>query len=130
MIDLRTLTLSRCMHPNVFIRVLQPATSSSEAVACPKLEELVLVLHSHETMAHIMSVVKMAAARASRGEKLRTVRIAGEQDAATFDVSELRKHVRNAEPGPDRGYPSPFLFFFLLQGTRLPVMPFCFPHSA
>ena len=97
--DLRTLTLSRGMNPNAFIRALQPVTSSSEAVVCPKLEELILVLYSHLTMAHIMSVIEMAAARESRGEKTRTVRIVGGRNATTFDVTELRKHVYNVERG-------------------------------
>ena len=87
------------MNPNAFIHALQPVTSSSEAVVCPKLEELVLVLYSHITMAHIMSVIEIAAARESRGEKIMAVRIVGERDAATFDVSELRKHVWNVEYG-------------------------------
>ena len=95
--NLRTLTLSKCRHPDIFISALQPATGSSEVVACPRLEELVLALHPQETMSHITSVTKMAAARKLRGEKLRTVRIVGGRDAANFDVSELRKHVWNVE---------------------------------
>ena len=95
--NLRTLTLSKCRHPDIFISALQPATGSLEVVACPRLEELVLALHPHETMSHITSVTKMAAARELRGEKLRTVRIVGGRDAANFDVSELRKHVWNVE---------------------------------
>ena len=98
--DLRTLTLSTCRPPDTFICSLQPATGSSEVAICPKLEELVLVLNVYETMSHITSVTKMAAARASKGEKLRTVRIVGGRDAADFDVSELRKHVWNVEYGP------------------------------
>jgi len=39
----------------------------------------------------------MAAARALRGEKLKTVRIVDGRDAADLDVSELRKHVWNVE---------------------------------
>jgi len=95
--DLRTLTLSRCRHPDIFICALQPATGSSEVVVCPKLKELVLVLHPHETMTHITNITKMAAARALRGEKLRTVKIVGRRDAANFDVSELGEHVWNVE---------------------------------
>jgi len=94
---LRTLTLSKCRHPDIFISALKPATGSSEVAVSPKLEELVLVLHPQETMSHITSITKMAAARASRGEKLKTVRIVGGRDAANFDVSELRKHVWNVE---------------------------------
>ena len=43
--DLRTLTFSGCRNPNIFICALQPATGSLEVVVCPRLEELVLVLH-------------------------------------------------------------------------------------
>jgi len=43
--DLRTLTLSRCRDPDIFIGALQPATCSSEIAVCPKLEEFVPVLH-------------------------------------------------------------------------------------
>ena len=97
--DLRTLTLSKCRSLEVFIRALQPATSPTEVVVCPKLEKLVLVLHPYEMMSHITSVIEMAAARALRGEKLRTVRIVGGRNATTFDVAELRKHVYNVERG-------------------------------
>ena len=51
----------------------------------------------HETESHITSVIEMAAARALRGEKLKTVRIVDGRDAADLDVSELRKHVWNVE---------------------------------
>ena len=95
--DLRTLTFSECRNPDIFIRALQPSTSSSEVVVCPKLEELVLVVFTGETMFRITRATEMAAARASRGKKLRTVRIAGGWSAANFDVSELRKHVWNVE---------------------------------
>jgi len=97
---LRTLTLSECHFPHILMYALQPAMSSSEVVVCPKLEELVLVFHPHETMSHITSVIEMAAARASRGGKLRAVRIFGGHDTANFDVSELRKHVQNVEYRP------------------------------
>ena len=96
---LRVLTFSRCTNPDIFIRALQPAARSSEAVVCPKLEELDLVLNPHETIAHITSVIEMAAARVSRGKKLRTVRILGGCGAADLDVSELTKHVWNVEFG-------------------------------
>jgi len=98
--DLRTLTLFTCPTLDIFIRALQPATSLSEVAVCPKLEELVLVLYPSERMSHITSVVEMAAARASRGEKLRTFRIVGGRDTTNVDISELRKHVWNVEFGP------------------------------
>jgi len=98
--DLRTLTLSGCRFPHIFIYALQPSMSPSEVVVCPKLEELVLVLHPHERMFHTTRVIEMAAERASRGEKLRTFSVFGGQSIANVDVSELRKHVWNVEYGP------------------------------
>jgi len=100
---LRTLTFSRCRNLDIFIRALQPAISSLEVVVCPKLEEIVLVLHSFEMMSRITSVVEMAEARELRGEKLRTVRIVDEHDTADLDVSELWKHVWNVEFGSSVG---------------------------
>jgi len=93
--DLRTLTLSRCRSPYTLIHALLPC--SSEVVVCPKLEELVLTPHPHE---RIVGVIEMVAARASRGEKLRTLRIIGGLDAVDLDVSELGKYVCNVEYGP------------------------------
>jgi len=101
--DLRTLTLFKCDTPQVFIRALQPAMSSPEVMVCPKLEEVVLVLDLHEETPDITDFIKMAAARASRGEKLRTIRIVEGQGKADLDVSELRKHVWNVEYGPGVG---------------------------
>ena len=98
--DLRTLALLGCNTPQPLIRALQPTTSSSEVMVCPKLEELVLVLCLREEVPYIASLIKMAAARASRGEKLRTIRIIEAQCKANLDVSELRKHVWNVEYGP------------------------------
>ena len=98
--DLRTLTFSRCANLDIFIRALHPATGSSEVVVCPKLEELVLVLHPREIMSRITSVIEMAAARALRGEKIRTIRIVDGRGTADLDVSELRKHVWNVEYRP------------------------------
>ena len=98
---LRTLTFSRCTNPDIFIHALQPATSSSGVVVCPKLEELVLVLHPYEKMSPITSIIEMVVARASRGEKLRTVRIIGGCGTADPDVLKLRKHVWNVEYYPE-----------------------------
>ena len=97
--DLRTLTLPGRSFPSTPIHALEPC--SSEAVVCPKLEELVLMPHPHERMSRIIvGVTEMAAARASRGEKLRTFRIVGGLDAVDFDMSELGKYVCNVEYGP------------------------------
>ena len=100
--DLRTLMLSGCTNQEVFIRALQPTTSWSEFVVCPKLEEIVLTL-LFKGMFDTTSVVEMAAARASKGKRLRTIRIIGGQGGAGLDVSELRKHVWNVEHSPGTG---------------------------
>ena len=98
--DLRTLTLSECMSPDILIRAMRPATSSSEVMVCPKLEEFVLVVYPFYfgvDLPEITSIIEMAAARASRGGKLKTVRIFCRHGATDLDLSELRKHVWNVE---------------------------------
>ena len=100
--DLRTLTLSGCMYPDILIRALQPPTSSSEVMVCPKLEVFVLVLYPFYfglEPSEMTSIIEMAAARASRGGKLKTVRIFCRHGTADPDLSELRKHVWNVEYG-------------------------------
>jgi len=96
--DLRTLTLSKCISPGTLIHALQP-TASSEVMVCPKLEEFILVpYHLHlGDRSDITSITEIAAARASRGGKLKTVRIFSGPGTANLDVSELRKHVWNVE---------------------------------
>ena len=101
MINLRTITLSKCGGPQIFIQALQPGTSSSEVVVCPKLEELVLVPRLGEGSYGIRNVIRMAAARASRGMKLGTVRISCRQDELDpVYVSELGQHIRHVEYDP------------------------------
>jgi len=100
--DLRTLKLTGCTNQDIFIRALQPATSLSEVVVCPKLEEIILVLLFKGTF-DTTSVVEMAAARASRGKRLRTIRIIDGRRGADLDVSELRKYVWNVEYSPGTG---------------------------
>jgi len=97
--DLRTLTISRCKFPYTPIHALEPC--SSELVVCPKLEELVLMPHPDVGVSRvIVGVIEMVAARASRGEKLRTFRIVGGLDAVNLDMSKLWIHVCNVEYGP------------------------------
>ena len=96
--DLRTLTLSECISPDILVRALQPATSSSEVMVCPKLEEVIFKPYYPPYFGEgIACIVEMAAARASRGGKLKTVRIFSRPGTANLDVSELRKHVWNVE---------------------------------
>jgi len=100
--DLRTLTLSECISPDILIRALKPSTSSSEVMVCPKLEEFVLVpypLSFGLGPSEMTSIIEMAAARASRGGKLKTVRIFQRRGTANLDVSELRKYVWSVECG-------------------------------
>ena len=99
--DLRTLTLSGCISADALIWALEPSTSSSEVMVCPKLEEFVLVLYPFYFglgLSEILGTIEMAEARASRGGKLKTVRIFDRRvSTANLDVSELRKHVWNVE---------------------------------
>ena len=91
---LRTLVLSRCTSPDIFIRALDPNNGVSGVVVCPKLEKLVLVFRLNRGTLDIKNVIDMAAARASRGAKLRTVRIvSGQNELDLVDVLELGKHV-------------------------------------
>ena len=96
MTDLRTLTLSGCRSPHIFAQALQPGMNSSEVVVCPKLEEL--ILESPDGVFDIKSVIKMAAARALRGKKLRMVRLIDKQGEPDPEVMlELKKHVSHVE---------------------------------
>ena len=97
MTDLLTLTLDECKSPYNLIRALQPGMDSSEVVACPKLKELVLILPTRGEAFDMTNVIEMAAARASRGMKIRTIRISDQRDEANVDLSELRKHVGNVK---------------------------------
>ena len=118
---LRTLTLSQCTSPNIFIHALDPNISSSGVVVCPELEELVLVLRVNGETLDIKNVIEMAAARASRGAKLKSVRIVDLDSEAPsplldlrgdpvyvnqgksmqIDASEIKKHVLRVEYGPE-----------------------------
>jgi hypothetical protein len=100
---LRTLTLSRCTSPDIFIHALDPIMSPSDDVACPKLEVLVLVLDLHGEALDIKNVIEMAAARASRGAKLKSVRIIGQDELIQIDALELGKHVSHVECSPGDG---------------------------
>jgi len=65
--NLCTLSLrSHWGNPSAFVDALNPNTSLSNVVVCPKLEELILVLHGNAMESHIERVIEMARARASR----------------------------------------------------------------
>jgi len=102
--NLHELKLSRCQSPHLFIRALHPGISSSGAVVCPKLEDLVLVLRTNSETFNIKNLIGMAAARALMGEKLRTVKIVGGQGEPDPDsVLELGKYVSHVEYAPGTG---------------------------
>jgi hypothetical protein len=96
---LRTLTLSQCVAPHLFTRALDPRMSSSGVVVCPKLEVLVLVLRRNRETLDIKDVIEMAAGRASRGAKLKSVRIVSQGKFMKTDVLGLEKHVLHMECG-------------------------------
>ena len=92
--NLRTLTLSRFRGTGPFIHALDPRMSSLQTVVCPKLEGIVLVLGYAEKL-DIMDVIGMAAARASRGARLKSIKIVNRDRSvyAQHDILELGKHV-------------------------------------
>jgi len=99
MAALRTLALYQCQNPHFFIDALHPGVSPSGVVVCPNLEELILFDVAHGSTLGTEGFVGMAAARASRGAKLKTVRILARE--VGFDVLELEKHVLHVECGPE-----------------------------
>jgi len=99
--NLRTLILSRYRNPYTFMAALSPNMDTSGVVPCPELEEIVLIPRTDTEEIDVKSMTKIAAARASRGAKLRNIRIHGGTDKLDLgDVLELRKHVLNVEYGP------------------------------
>ena len=103
--NLCTLVLSRSSGLlYTFMDALNPNTSPAKEVVCPSLEELVFVLHIWGNVEEgeefdIGTVIEMAAARASKGARLRTVKDQAKLDL--MDVLELRKHVLHVEYGPE-----------------------------
>jgi hypothetical protein len=94
---LRAITISQCTSPDIFIHALDPSMSTSGVVICPELEELVLVLRRHGETLDIKDVIEMAAARASKGAKLKSIRIVGHDESTQIDASKLRKHTLHVE---------------------------------
>jgi hypothetical protein len=101
--DLRTLMLSRCTSPDIFLHTLDPRMNSRGFVICPKLQELVLILRKNRETLNIRSVTGVAAARASRGAKLGSVRIVTHDKSMQIDALELKEHVSHVECGPGAG---------------------------
>ena len=100
--NLRTLTLSRCRDPHYFMENLYPGSHSDGVMACPGLDELIFVSRTDTEELTAGKVIEFVAARASRGAKLKTVRILDVQNRLKpEDVSELRKHVSHVEYGSE-----------------------------
>jgi hypothetical protein len=92
MMHLHTLTLHGFASPDTFIHALDPNMNSTGAMVCPQLEELNLVLSISMEIFDIKNLKEMAVARASKGAKLKSVKIAGRKLAGS-SVVELKKHV-------------------------------------
>ena len=96
MMHLHTLTLHRFASPKTFIYALDPGMNSTGTMVCPQLEELNLVLSISMEIFDIKDLIEMAVARASKGAKLKSVKIAGRKLAGS-NVVELKKHVLRVE---------------------------------
>jgi len=99
---LRTLTLSRVGGPHIFLSSLGPDVGRSGVLVCPKLEELVLRIDG-QTFGIIYFIIMAAATRASRGAKLKSIKIASQDKLSQTDLLELEKHVSHVECGPEVG---------------------------
>ena len=99
---LRTLVLTDCHLPRIFTNALYPSTSS-EGLACPGLEEIVIGLRGDSGTLDIERFVGIAAARAARGAKLKSVRIITQDEAVKASALGLEEHVLRVRCGPDVG---------------------------
>ena len=99
MTNLRTLTLALWENTRIFIWALSPQIIASKPMVCPKLEELVLDIRNDGEMLLLSDVIEMAEARASKGSKLKSVKILTWHGLAYAqgDVLELQKHVSHLE---------------------------------
>jgi hypothetical protein len=95
---LHTLILDHCASPYLFVDALHPDANFSGVVACPQLEELVIV--ANEWTVYMESVIEVAAARASRGAGLKSVRIVDYRQPVRTDVLELEEHVLHVKYDP------------------------------
>jgi len=98
--NLRTLTLYHCHEPLIIIRVLDPSINSSGVLVCPRLEELSIVHFFALVDMEIEVTAATAAARASRGARLKTLRV----DTFVYpqpDVLKLEKYISHVEFGND-----------------------------
>ena len=94
--ELRTLKLDLNACPEIVLDALGSGNSSSGVMACPRLEELVIVVHWLFDFTHLLQT---AVARAAGGAKLKTVRISKRPGTAFphLDILELEKHVSHVK---------------------------------
>ena len=96
---LRTLKLFHSRSSRGFIAALGPNMSPLEVVVCPKLEELVLAFPIDRETFDMKDLIGMAAWRASRERKLKSVGIESRNGVLQTDSLELEKHVSCVEYG-------------------------------
>ena len=92
--DLRVLTISR--SKNIFALI----DTLCDHVVCPNLEEVVLEPREGGEKFDIQKVIGMAAKRASRGAKLKSLRIVGGDRSVQIRASGLEEHVSHVEFSP------------------------------
>jgi len=93
--NLRTVTLSLCKDLRSFILALAPVPNSTTQIACPRLEELVF---RTEERFDVETMVEVAAARASGGSPLKSIRIINWGELVSREeVTELLKHISHVE---------------------------------
>jgi len=97
--DLRTFTISQCPNPHMLILALDPDTRLSGDLACPKLE---VVIKRVETF-DLGKILETVATRASRGPKLKLIRIVGQGKSLGINLSEpmmeVMMEIRTIEDG-------------------------------
>ena len=89
--NLRTLTISRCKNLSNFI------PSLNDYFRCPKLEELVLDPRVDGEKFDIQRVVAMAAVRASKGMRFKSIRIVSRDKFVQTCALKLKEYVSHVE---------------------------------
>jgi len=93
--NLRTLSLSLCKDLRSFILALAPVPDSTSLIMCPKLDRL--VFRTGERF-DVETMVEVAAARASAGSPLKSIRIINHGELVPREgVRELLKHVSHVK---------------------------------
>lgn len=96
MTHLRTLTISRCKNLSDFI----PHLGGYAMCPCPELEELIIDPRVGGERFDIQRVVAMAVARASKGARLKSIRIVSRDKFVQACALELKEHVSHVECSP------------------------------